>query len=173
GRRRAPGRAGRGPGGRRPVAGARARPPGRGRPDGTPPRSARPPRPHPAPDTRRPGPARTRRRRAGHPAPPAVQGCQRRRPGSLSARIRHPQDHAGQAVGLGHRGGPPAMKLPDANELLFSAKCYLGAITALYLSYSIGLPRPFWAMTTAYVVSQPWAGAVRSKAVFRLGGTFF
>jgi len=65
------------------------------------------------------------------------------------------------------------MKLPDANELLFSAKCYLGAITALYLSYSIGLPRPFWAMTTAYVVSQPWAGAVRSKAVFRLGGTFF
>jgi len=65
------------------------------------------------------------------------------------------------------------VKLPDGNELLFSAKCYLGAIVALYLSYTIGLSRPFWAMTTAYVVSQPWAGAVRSKAVFRLGGTFF
>ncbi|CAM4238238.1 FUSC family protein [Bordetella muralis] len=65
------------------------------------------------------------------------------------------------------------MKLPDGNELLFSVKCYIGAITALYLSYTIGLPRPFWAMTTAYVVAQPWAGAVRSKAVFRLGGTFF
>lgn len=48
----------------------------------------------------------------------------------------------------------------------------MGAVTALYLSYTIGLPRPFWAMTTAYVVSQPWAGAVRSKAVFRLIGTF-
>ncbi|MBV7485861.1 FUSC family protein [Bordetella sp. BOR01] len=65
------------------------------------------------------------------------------------------------------------MKLPNADELLFSVKCYVGAITALYLSYTMGLSRPFWAMTTAYVVSQPWAGAVRSKAVFRLGGTFF
>lgn len=65
------------------------------------------------------------------------------------------------------------MKLPDSNELIFSAKCYAGAIVALYLSYTMGLSRPFWAMTTAYVVSQPWAGAVRSKAVFRLGGTFF
>lgn len=64
------------------------------------------------------------------------------------------------------------MKFPDGNEMLFSLKCYLGAVAALYLSYRIGLPRPFWAMTTAYVVSQPWAGAVRSKAVFRLGGTF-
>src|SRR3546814_1393204 len=65
------------------------------------------------------------------------------------------------------------MKLPNGDELIFSIKCYVGAIAALYLSYSIGLSRPFWAMTTAYVVSQPWAGAVRSKAAFRLGGTFF
>ena len=43
---------------------------------------------------------------------------------------------------------------------------------ALYLSYSMGLPRPFWAMTTAYIVSQPWSGAVRSKALYRLVGTF-
>src|SRR5690606_20915940 len=64
------------------------------------------------------------------------------------------------------------MKWPDANEVLFSVKCYVGAIAALYIAYTMGLPRPFWAMTTAYVVSQPWAGAVRSKAVFRLGGTF-
>jgi uncharacterized membrane protein YccC len=44
---------------------------------------------------------------------------------------------------------------------------------ALYLAYSMGLPRPFWAMTTAYVVAQPWSGAVRSKALYRLAGTFF
>ena len=65
------------------------------------------------------------------------------------------------------------MKLPDSNEILFSAKCYLGALAALYIASTMGLPRPFWAMTTAYVVAQPWAGAVRSKAVYRLGGTFF
>ena len=45
---------------------------------------------------------------------------------------------------------------PTGDELLFSAKSYLGAMLALYLSYRIGLSRPFWAMTTAYIVSQPW-----------------
>ena len=55
---------------------------------------------------------------------------------------------------------------------MFSLKSYAGAMLALYLSYSMGLPRPFWAMTTAYIVSQPWSGAVRSKALYRLVGTF-
>ncbi|QVQ27890.1 FUSC family protein [Achromobacter deleyi] len=64
------------------------------------------------------------------------------------------------------------MKLPNIRETIFSLKSYLSAIMALYLAYSIGLPRPFWAMTTAYVVAQPWSGAVRSKALYRLVGTF-
>lgn len=64
------------------------------------------------------------------------------------------------------------MKLPNVRETIFSLKSYLSAIMALYLAYSIGLPRPFWAMTTAYVVAQPWSGAVRSKALYRLVGTF-
>lgn len=64
------------------------------------------------------------------------------------------------------------MKLPDIHEVVFSLKAYAGAMLALYIAYSIGLPRPFWAMTTAYIVSQPWSGAVRSKAFYRLGGTF-
>lgn len=62
--------------------------------------------------------------------------------------------------------------LPNAREAVFSLKSYAGAMLALYLSYSMGLPRPFWAMTTAYIVSQPWSGAVRSKALYRLVGTF-
>lgn len=62
--------------------------------------------------------------------------------------------------------------LPNVRETIFSLKSYLSAIMALYLSYSIGLPRPFWAMTTAYIVAQPWSGAVRSKALYRLVGTF-
>ena len=65
------------------------------------------------------------------------------------------------------------MKLPNVRETIFSLKSYLSAIMALYLAYSMGLPRPFWAMTTAYVVAQPWSGAVRSKALYRLVGTFF
>ena len=65
---------------------------------------------------------------------------------------------------------PPA--LPNVREAVFSLKLHAGAMLALYLSYSMGLPRPFWAMTTAYIVSQPWSGAVRSKALYRLVGTF-
>ncbi len=42
---------------------------------------------------------------------------------------------------------------------------------ALYLSLSLNLDRPQWAMATAYIVSQPFSGAVRSKAVFRILGT--
>lgn len=64
------------------------------------------------------------------------------------------------------------MKLFTRDETLFSVKCYISAMMALYISYSIGLKNPFWAMMTAYVVTtQPWAGSIRSKALYRLGGT--
>lgn len=43
---------------------------------------------------------------------------------------------------------------------------------ALYLALKLGLPRPFWAIITSYVVSQPFSGATRSKAVYRVIGTF-
>ena len=42
---------------------------------------------------------------------------------------------------------------------------------ALYLALRMGLPRPFWAMMSTYVVASPLSGAVRSKAVFRFAGT--
>lgn len=42
---------------------------------------------------------------------------------------------------------------------------------ALYVASRAGLPRPFWAVLTTYVVSQPLAGTVRSKALFRFCGT--
>ncbi|MBS7404951.1 MAG: FUSC family protein, partial [Oxalobacter sp.] len=63
------------------------------------------------------------------------------------------------------------MKLPDREEFIFSLKSFVGAMMALYLAFRIGLPRPFWAPLTAYVVSQPLAGAVRSKALYRVIGT--
>ncbi len=39
---------------------------------------------------------------------------------------------------------------------------------ALYIAFSIDLPHPYWAMVTVYIVSHPFSGATRSKAMFRL-----
>lgn len=63
------------------------------------------------------------------------------------------------------------LKLAQPRELLFSAKCFTASMLALYVSMAAGLPRPFWAMMTAYIVASPLAGAVRSKALFRVCGT--
>jgi uncharacterized membrane protein YccC len=63
------------------------------------------------------------------------------------------------------------MKFHDGEAVLFSVKCFVAAMLAYYVALSIGLPRPYWAVTTSYIVAQPLAGAVLSKAVFRLIGT--
>jgi uncharacterized membrane protein YccC len=54
---------------------------------------------------------------------------------------------------------------------LFSLKCLAAAALALWVALSIGLERPYWAFLTAYIVAQPLAGAVLSKAAFRIVGT--
>ncbi|AGA89342.1 putative membrane protein [Thioflavicoccus mobilis 8321] len=61
-------------------------------------------------------------------------------------------------------------KLDRAN-LQFSVSTFAAAMLALYLAMSIGLQRPYWALMTVYVVSQPVAAAVRSKAIYRFLGT--
>jgi uncharacterized membrane protein YccC len=63
------------------------------------------------------------------------------------------------------------MKLASRSELLFSVKSFAAAMLSVYLSLRIGLPRPFWAMMTAYIVAQPFAGPTRSKGLYRAGGT--
>jgi uncharacterized membrane protein YccC len=65
---------------------------------------------------------------------------------------------------------PPAW-FPTWAEALFSAKTFLAGMLALYIAFSIDLSRPYWALSTVYIVSQPLAGALRSKAVYRIGGT--
>jgi len=55
---------------------------------------------------------------------------------------------------------------------IFSLKAYVAAMLAMYLALSIGLQRPYWAFLTSYIVAQPLAGAVLSKALFRVIGTF-
>jgi uncharacterized membrane protein YccC len=61
--------------------------------------------------------------------------------------------------------------LASRTELLFSAKAFAAAMLSVYLSMRIGLPRPFWAMMTAYIVAAPFAGPTRSKGLYRAGGT--
>lgn len=63
------------------------------------------------------------------------------------------------------------MKLATRSEMLFSVKSFAAAMLSVYISLRIGLPRPFWAMMTAYIVAQPFAGPTRSKGLYRAGGT--
>jgi uncharacterized membrane protein YccC len=64
------------------------------------------------------------------------------------------------------------VKFPSKTEVLFSVKSFAAAMLALYIAMRIGLPRPFWALMTAYIVAAPFAGPTRSKAMYRFGGTF-
>ncbi len=57
------------------------------------------------------------------------------------------------------------------DDIIFSVKSFAAAMLALYLAFRLGLPRPFWSLISAYVVSQPFSGATRSKAVYRVAGT--
>lgn len=56
-------------------------------------------------------------------------------------------------------------------QFVFSLNSFAAAMLALFIAFSIGLPRPFWAMLTVYIVSQPLTGALRSKALYRVLGT--
>ena len=60
---------------------------------------------------------------------------------------------------------------PSWRDWLFSAKTFTGAMLALWIALRMGLDRPYWAMATAYIVAQPLAGAMRSKAAYRFYGT--
>ena len=64
----------------------------------------------------------------------------------------------------------PAMKT-DADAVLFSAKSFVAAMLAYYIALRIGLPKPYWAIVTVYIVSQTSAGASLSRGVYRLVGT--
>jgi uncharacterized membrane protein YccC len=42
---------------------------------------------------------------------------------------------------------------------------------ALYIAFYFDLPRPYWALASVYIVSNPFVGATRSKALYRVLGT--
>ncbi len=61
--------------------------------------------------------------------------------------------------------------MPKIDELTFALKTFLGAMAALYLAFWLGLDNPYWAMASAYIVSHPLTGPMRSKSVYRVVGT--
>jgi uncharacterized membrane protein YccC len=56
-------------------------------------------------------------------------------------------------------------------DLVFALKTFTAAMLALLIALWIELPRPYWAMATVYITSQPLAGATSSKALYRVLGT--
>lgn len=54
---------------------------------------------------------------------------------------------------------------------LFSVKTFIAAMLALYIAFRLNLSRPIWAVTTVYVISQPFAGMVLAKSFYRTLGT--
>ncbi|WP_131194937.1 FUSC family protein [Lichenihabitans psoromatis] len=63
------------------------------------------------------------------------------------------------------------MMLPTGREWLYSIKTFVAAMAAIYLAVAMSLPRPYWAMATVYICSQPLSGSTRSKAAYRVVGT--
>jgi uncharacterized membrane protein YccC len=55
--------------------------------------------------------------------------------------------------------------------VISSLNSFAAAMLALYIAFALDLQRPYWAMMTVYITSNPFSGAVRSKAVYRMAGT--
>ncbi len=63
------------------------------------------------------------------------------------------------------------MLLLDRQAWVFSLKTFLAALAALYIGLAGNLSRPYWAMATVYIVTQPMLGPTRAKGVYRIVGT--
>lgn len=60
---------------------------------------------------------------------------------------------------------------PSNNDLVFALKTFLAAMLALFIAISLNLQNPMWAMGTVFIVANPLAGVLSSKAVYRMLGT--
>jgi uncharacterized membrane protein YccC len=70
------------------------------------------------------------------------------------------------------RSGSDLLTAIGIRPVIFSVNCYVATILALFISFSLDLKNPGWAMTTVYLTSQPLSGVLRAKAVYRVVGTF-
>ena len=65
----------------------------------------------------------------------------------------------------------PQMNFPSLRDWIFSLKTFFAGMLALYIAFYFDLPRPYWALASVYIVSNPFVGATRSKALYRALGT--
>ncbi|AHV93287.1 hypothetical protein BTL50_15930 [Bordetella holmesii] len=61
---------------------------------------------------------------------------------------------------------------PTLSDAIFSSKNFIASMLALYLSLCLDFQRPGWAMATAYIIAHPLSGALTSKAIYRVIGTW-
>jgi uncharacterized membrane protein YccC len=59
----------------------------------------------------------------------------------------------------------------DPRAAVFALRTLLAVLLALFVAFSLDLPRPLWAMLSVFIIAQPYSGAVRSRAVHRFAGT--
>src|ERR1700733_9589627 len=55
--------------------------------------------------------------------------------------------------------------------LVFSLRTFAAAMLAFSIALWLDMPRPYWAMASVYITSNPLTGATGSKAVYRMLGT--
>jgi uncharacterized membrane protein YccC len=55
--------------------------------------------------------------------------------------------------------------------IIFALRTFAAAMLALSIAFWLDMPRPYWAMTSVYITSNPLTGATGSKAVYRMLGT--
>ncbi|WP_109477582.1 FUSC family protein [Paraburkholderia sp. C35] len=72
---------------------------------------------------------------------------------------------------IAHRIFADSQFKADRRAALFAVKIFITTMIAFYIAVRNGLESPSWTLTTSFLVAQPFAASVRSKAVFRLGGT--
>ena len=63
------------------------------------------------------------------------------------------------------------MSLPTWRDWAFALKVLAAAVLALFLALWLDLPRPYSGRDTVFITVQPFAGATRSKAIYRVYGT--
>ena len=55
--------------------------------------------------------------------------------------------------------------------LVFALRTFAAAMLALSIAFWLDMPRPYWAMASVYIASNPLTGATSSKAIYRMLGT--
>lgn len=60
---------------------------------------------------------------------------------------------------------------PAAQRLVFATRTTIAALLAAYVAFLVNLPQASTSMITVFIVSQPLAGMVLSKSLFRVVGT--